>query len=110
MMDASVKIFHIFSSVLQYCNITSILGFSSGSVGKEYACNEGDADYIPELGRSPGKRAWQPLQYFGLENPKDRGTHGVTESDMTEHAGMQPVFYIIIKKKESSYWTNVDVF
>ena len=43
MMDASVKIFHIFSSVLQYCNITSILGFSSGSVGKEYDCNEGDA-------------------------------------------------------------------
>ena len=33
-----------------------------------------------------------------------------SESDVTEHAGMQPAFYIIIKKKESSYWTNVDVF
>ena len=43
MMDASVTIFHISFSVLQYCNISSTLGFSSGSVGKAYAFNEGDA-------------------------------------------------------------------
>ena len=31
------------------------LGFSCGSIGKEYACNAGDLDSIPGLGRSPGE-------------------------------------------------------
>ena len=29
------------------------MGFPSGSDGKEYACNSGDPDSIPGLGRSP---------------------------------------------------------
>ena len=43
------------------------------------------------LGRSPGERNGNPLQYFCLGNPINRGAwwatvHGVTkESDMTEH-------------------------
>ena len=40
---------------------------------------------IPRLGRSPGAGHGNPLQYFCLENPMDRGAwwatvHGVTES------------------------------
>ena len=31
-------------------------------------------DLIPELGRSPGGGHSNPLQYFCLENPLDRGT------------------------------------
>ena len=33
------------------------------SVGKESACNAGDAGSIPELGRSPGEGIGYPLQY-----------------------------------------------
>ena len=48
-----------------------------------------DAGLSPGLGRSPGRRNSNPLQYSCLENPKDRGTwwtivHGITESDTTE--------------------------
>ena len=49
----------------------------------------GDVGLIPQSGRSPGVGSGNPLQYFCLENPVDRGAwralvHGVTESNMTE--------------------------
>ena len=44
------------------------LGFAGGSDGKESACNEGDLGSIPGLGRSPGGRHDNPLQYFCLDN------------------------------------------
>ena len=50
-----------------------ILNFSGGSDGKESACNVGDLGLIPELGRSPGERNGNPLQYSCLENSMDRG-------------------------------------
>ena len=37
------------------------LGFPSGSDGKESACNTGDLDLIPGLGRSPGGGHGNPL-------------------------------------------------
>ena len=60
-------------------------GFPGGSAGKESACNVGDLDSIPGLGRSPGKGNGYPLQYSGLENSMDRGAwqaavHGVAKS------------------------------
>ena len=45
------------------------LGFPDGSDGKESACKEGDLGSIPGLGRSPGGRHDNPLQYLFLENP-----------------------------------------
>ena len=45
------------------------LGFPGGSDGKESACNAGDLDLIPGLGRSPGGGHGNPLQYSCLENP-----------------------------------------
>ena len=44
-------------------------GFPGGSDGKVSACNVGDLGLIPGLGRSPGGRHGNPLQYFHLENP-----------------------------------------
>ena len=64
------------------------MGFPCGSAGKEPACNAGDPDLIPGLGRSPGEGNENPLQYSCLENPMDRGSWqvqsmGLQELDMT---------------------------
>ena len=52
---------------------------------KESTCNAGDIDWIPGSGRSPGEGDDNPLQYFHLGNPMDRGdweatVHGLTKS------------------------------
>ena len=54
-------------------------------VVKNPPANEGEADSIPGLGRSPGGGNANPLQYSCLENSMDRGAwwatvHGVTKS------------------------------
>ena len=52
--------------------------FPGGSDGKESACNAGDLDSMPRLGRSPGEGIGTPLQYSGLENSMDRGAWQAT--------------------------------
>ena len=59
------------------------LGLPLGSVGKESACNAGDAGSIPESGRTPEEE--MATQYSCLESSMDRGAwqaivHGVSES------------------------------
>ena len=59
--------------------------FPGGSDGIASACNAGDLGSIPGLERSSGEGNGNPLQYFCLENPMDRGAwwatvHGVTKS------------------------------
>ena len=56
------------------------LGFPCGSAGKESACNVGDLDSIPGLGRSPGEGKGYLLQLSGLEDFIDCMVHGVTKS------------------------------
>ena len=63
-------------------------GFPGGSDSKESTCNAAYSGSISGLGRSPGERNSNPLQYSCLENPMDRGVwlaivHGVAESDTT---------------------------
>ena len=58
------------------------MNFLSGSVVKNPPANAGDMGLLPELGRSPGERNGNPLQYSYLENPMDRGiwwatVHGI---------------------------------
>ena len=48
------------------------VGFPSGSVGKESACNVGDLGLIPGLGSSPGGEHGNPLEYSCLNNPQGR--------------------------------------
>ena len=53
-----------------------------------------DSGLIPRLGRSPGGRTGNPLQYFCLENPMGRGdwwatVHGVAKSHRTEQLSMR---------------------
>ena len=55
---------------------------------KNPPANAGDVGLIRGLGRSPGGRNGNPLQYSCLDNPMDRGAwraavHGVERLDMT---------------------------
>ena len=65
-------------------------GFPGGSAGKEFACSAGELSSIPGLGRSPGGRHGNPLQYSCLENPHGQRSlagyspRGCKESDRTE--------------------------
>ena len=60
--------------------IVLYLGFPGGSDDEESACNAGDPDSVPGLGRSPEEGDGYPLQYSCLENSMDRGVHGVAKS------------------------------
>ena len=63
----------------------SLTYFLGGLDGKASVYNVGDPGSIPGLGRSPGEGNGNPLQYYCLENPMDRGAwwatvHGVAKS------------------------------
>ena len=47
--------------------------FPGGSDGKASVYNAGDLGSSPGLGRSPGEGNGNPLQYYCLENPTDKG-------------------------------------
>ena len=58
---------------------------NDGSDGKASVYNARDPGSIPGSGRSPGEGNGNPLQYYCLENPMDRGAwqatvHGVAKS------------------------------
>ena len=60
-------------------------GFPGGSDSEESACNAGEKDSVPGLGRSPGEENSYSLQYSLLENSMDRGAwqapvHGFAKS------------------------------
>ena len=75
-MCTNISAIHLQSN----CTSFMIKGFPDSSVGKESACNVGDLDSIPGLGRSPGEGKRYPLQYSGLENSMNCIVHGVTKS------------------------------
>ena len=68
--------------------IFELLGFPHGTSGKEptYQCRRHKRNgFKPWIRKIAWRRAWQPLQYFCLENPMDRGAwrltvYGVTKS------------------------------
>ena len=69
---------YIYSYITEY-------NFSGISDSKESDHNMGDLGSIPGLGRSPGERSGNQLQYSYLENAMGRGAqwatvHGVTKN------------------------------
>ena len=63
------------------CDSMYVMGFPSGTSGKEPACNAGDTrdeGFIPGSGRSPGGRHGNSLQYSCPETPLDRGVWWAT--------------------------------
>ena len=61
-----------------YIDMCQLWGFPGGSDGKESACHAGDLGSIWESGRFPGEGNGNPLQYFCLENPMNRGAWQAT--------------------------------
>ena len=61
----------------------SLQGFPYSSVSKESASSAEDPGSIPGSGRSPGETNVNPLQYFYLENPMDRGAQRATVRGVT---------------------------
>jgi len=60
------------------------VGFPGGSVARNLPTNAGDVGLIPRSGGSPGGGNGNPLQYFYLGNPMDRGVwratvHGIVK-------------------------------
>ena len=54
------------------------MGFPGGSDSNDSACNEGDLDWIPGLGRSPARTAWQPTPvFFPGESPRTEEPRGL---------------------------------
>ena len=93
-----VSVLHSF--LLQ--NTVVLWGFLRGSVVKyppEMQETQESEDFIPGSGRSPEGRHGNPLQYFCLENPVDRGAwwatiHRVTKSQTwLTWLSMQALFY-----------------
>ena len=80
------------------------MGFPCDSAGKESACNAGDLDSIPGLGRSPGEGKGYPLQYSGLENSMDYTVHGVAKSQ----TGLSdfPFHFLSLSLKILNHWAT----
>ena len=62
----------------QFFSVQASLGFPHSLVSKESACNAGDPGSIPGFGRFPVEGNGNPLQYYCLENPMDRGAWQAT--------------------------------
>ena len=62
------------------CTFDNYLYMKRGFPVAQSACNEGNLDLVPGLGRFPGEGKGYPLQYSGLENSIDYIAHGVANS------------------------------
>ena len=75
------------NSLVSFCCLQGSIRLPWWLSGKESACNAGDAGSIPGSGISHGEGNGNPLQYFCLGNPMDRGAlrgtvHGVVKSQI----------------------------
>ena len=70
-----------------FFGICHFVGFPGGASGKEPTCHcrrLRDPSLIPGPGRSPGGGNGNPIQYFCLENPMDRGAWKATIHEVTK--------------------------
>ena len=51
---------------------------------KNLPAHAGDVGLIPGLGRTPGEGSGNPLQYFCLGNPMDKGAWWATVCEVTK--------------------------
>ena len=77
------------------------MSFPDGSDGKGSTCNSEDLDSISGLGRSPGGRHENPLQYFCLENSPVTNEPGRLQS-----VGLQRVRHDLVGHSQTRLNTN----
>ena len=85
MKRKNTKNYSVISKFWFKCLLLWPMGFPGGSVVKNSPADTRDLGLIPESGRSPGGGHGNPLPYFRLGNPMDRGAwwvtvHGVVKS------------------------------
>ena len=68
-----VNSFCLIYNIVNYSSLCISMGFPSGSVGKESACNARDQGSILGSGRTLGEGNSNPLQYSCLDNSMNRG-------------------------------------
>ena len=68
--------------------IKKCIYYPSGSVVKNLPANAGNAGLTPGSGRSPGEVNGNPLQYFCLGNPMDRGAWQAVSREVTKELDM----------------------
>ena len=90
------------------------MGFPSGSDGKEPARYVGNPGSVPELGRFPWRRKWQPTPVFlpgklhGQRNLEGYSLWSSKESDKTEQLTL-PYIYIHINTHIHTYvWKTIE--
>ena len=82
---------------------------------KNLPASAGDFCLIPGLGRLPGGRNGNPVQYSRLENSMDRGVwhvavDGIAESDMSEHTRTIRVYFLDLSSKCRCSGSRTDHF
>ena len=95
------------------CYLRSFEDFPGGSDAKASVYNAGDLGSSPGLGRSPGEGNGNPLQYYCLENPMDRGAwwatiHGVAESWTQLSTIAHSTIFILVPNWKSSNYPRVE--
>ena len=86
--------------VLAYCGPPlpgKVMGFPGGSAGKESACNVGDLDLVPGMGRFPGEGNGYPLQYSGL----DKATLSFSSITLALY------FCLVLVHREPRFWQQI---
>ena len=81
------------------------MGFPSGSVGKESACNAGDPGSILGSGRSPGEKKWQLTAVFLSGKSKGQRNLVGYSSWARKRVGHDLVTEPLPPPLESIFWT-----
>ena len=80
--------------------------FPGGSDGKASVYNAGDRGSIPGKGRFPGEGNGNPLQYYCLENPMDRGAWQATVHGVAKSWTRLSNFTLPLRRKELKEWNT----
>ena len=91
----SQRVRHDWVTLLYFTFTIPITIFPGGSDGKASAYNAGDPSSIPGLGRSLGEEHENPLQYFCLGNPMDRGAWSMELQRVRRDLAFRSIFYMI---------------
>ena len=89
MMSTGVQVLYLFARVIFMIGLTThkMAALQVVLVVKNPLANAGDvrdSGLIPGSGRSPGEGNGNPLQYYCLENPMDRGAWRATVDRVTK--------------------------